>query len=154
MRRLAAAAAALLAASCYEPAGQCTADADCLADQVCGADRLCVVGVRPPPGNAPVAVADSYAFAGAGPFDVPAVSAAPPRGVLFNDTDADGHALSAVLVSSPAYGVLVLAPDGGFTYVPFTTASGPYVGPDAFTYRATDGVLSSAVTTVSITVAP
>ncbi len=151
MRRLAAAVAALLVASCYDPAGQCAADADCLADQVCGGDGLCVPGTRAPSGTAPVAAADAYAFAGPGPFDVTAAN-----GVLRNDTDAEGHALAAELVASsgPAYGQLFLAPDGGFTYVPFTTSSGSYTGPDAFTYRATDGVLSSAATTVSITVSP
>lgn len=143
MRRLAATAAALLVASCYEPGGQCSVDADCLADQVCGADALCVPGTRPPPGNAPVAAADTYPFVGRGPFDVPA------RGVLSNDTDADGDALTAVLESPPAYGQVFLAPDGSFVYAPVQG----FTGADAFTYRASDGVLSSAVTSVTISVA-
>src|SRR5690242_16009483 len=87
MRMLAA--AALLLASCYDPAGECARDADCLSGQVCGPDGLCVVGTPPPPGDAPVAVADAYTFAGAGPFDV----AAP--GVLGNDTAPGGGALAA-----------------------------------------------------------
>jgi hypothetical protein len=152
MRWLAATAAVLLVASCYEPGGQCSVDADCLADQVCGADALCVPGTRPPPGNAPVALADTYAFVGPGPFDVPASASTPPMGVLFNDTDADGHALTAEIVvdSGPRYGQVFLRPDGGFTYAPIQG----FTGADAFTYRATDGVLTSAVTSVSITVSP
>jgi hypothetical protein len=150
MRRLAATAAALLLASCYEPGGQCTADADCLADQVCGADALCVAGIRPPPGNAPVAGPDAYAFSGAGPFDVPASSATPPRGVLYNDADPDGDALSAHLEADATYGRVFLAPDGSFTYAPIQG----FTGTDGFTYRATDGVHGSAVTSVSITVSP
>ncbi len=144
-----AAVAALLLASCYEPGGQCAADADCLADQVCGPDALCVPGTRPPAGNAPVGVADSYAFAGAGPFQV----AAP--GVLSNDTDADGGPLTAAMEPSgttrtQAGGTVFLAPDGSFTYAPLLG----FTGADAFTYRASDGLLTSAVTTVSITVSP
>ncbi|HVK07200.1 MAG TPA: Ig-like domain-containing protein, partial [Gemmataceae bacterium] len=70
-------------------------------------------------------------------------------GVLANDTDADGNALSAVLVSGPAHGTLTLNADGGFTYTPHAN----YAGPDSFTYKATDGALESNVATASITVA-
>ncbi|HEX9050214.1 MAG TPA: Ig-like domain-containing protein [Anaeromyxobacter sp.] len=150
MRRLVPAAAALLLASCYDPSGRCTVDTDCLADQVCGADHLCVPGTRPPPGNPPVAAPDTYAFTGPGPFDVPASGSAPPVGVLANDTDPAQHPLTAVLVSGPAYGQLFLAPDGSFTYAPIQG----FTGSDGFTYRATDGVLSSAVTGVTIAVSP
>jgi hypothetical protein len=38
--------------------------------------------------------------------------------VLTNDTDVDGDALSAVLVSGPAHGSLTLNADGSFTYTP------------------------------------
>ncbi len=150
MRKLAAAAAALLLASCYEPDGRCTADADCLSDQVCGADGLCVPGTRPPPGNPPVASPDAYPFVGAGPFDVPAEAASGPQGVLANDTDPDGQPLTALRVAGPAYGVLFLSPDGSFTYAPVLG----FTGTDSVTYRASDGLLTSAVTTVSITVSP
>ncbi|MGB4979574.1 MAG: Ig-like domain-containing protein, partial [Anaerolineae bacterium] len=69
-------------------------------------------------------------------------------GVLANDTDLDGNALSALLVSSPAHGALTLNADGSFMYTP--TAS--YYGSDAFTYRANDGAANSNVVTVNIMV--
>src|SRR5205814_1951161 len=69
--------------------------------------------------------------------------------VLANDSDADGDAMSAVQVSGPSHGTLVLNADGGFSYTP----AHDYSGPDSFTYRASDGTLQSAVATVSITIA-
>ncbi len=73
-----------------------------------------------------------------------------PSGVLANDTDVEGGALSAVLVSGPAHGTLSLAANGGFTYTPEAN----YSGPDSFTYKANDGTLDSNVATVSLTVIP
>ena len=55
--------------------------------------------------------------------------------MLANDTDADGDALTAVLIAGPAHGTLTLNADGSFTYTP---AAG-YNGTDSFTYRASDG---------------
>ena len=69
-------------------------------------------------------------------------------GVLANDTDADGDALSVLLVAGPAHGTLTLNANGSFTYVPATN----YSGPDSFTYRATDGQTNSAPATVTLTV--
>jgi hypothetical protein len=96
-----------------------------------------------PVNDAPAATGESYA-ATAG---VPLTLAAP--GVLGNDSDVDGTVLSALLVSGPLHGVLALGATGGFTY----TATAGYVGADSFTYRATDGALSSGVVTVGLTVA-
>ena len=76
------------------------------------------------------------------------VRAAP--GVLANDSDIDGDALTAVLATSPSHGTLTLNANGGFTYTP---AAG-YSGPDSFTYQASDGVATSDTATVSITVTP
>ena len=42
----------------------------------------------------------------------------PPAGVLTNDTDIDGDPLTAVLVSGPANGTVILNPDGSFSYQP------------------------------------
>jgi len=69
-------------------------------------------------------------------------------GVLRNDGDVDGDGLTAQKVSDPAHGIVNLAPDGGFSYTP---AAG-YVGPDAFSYRASDGTDTSPARGVSITV--
>src|SRR5262249_11914186 len=65
-----------------------------------------------------------------------------------NDTDVEGDALSAVLVSGPAHGTLALNADGSFTYTPAAN----YNGADSFTYKANDGALDSNVATVAITV--
>jgi VCBS repeat-containing protein len=96
-----------------------------------------------PPNHPPVAAADSYN----GTQDTPLTMAAP--GVLANDADADGDALTAVVVTSSAHGALALGANGGFSYTP---AAG-YAGVDSFTYRANDGKDDSAVTTVTLTIA-
>jgi VCBS repeat-containing protein len=69
-------------------------------------------------------------------------------GVLGNDNDPDGNTLSAVLGSGPSHGTLTLNPNGSFTYTP--TAN--FNGSDSFTYRASDGTLTSNLVTVTITV--
>lgn len=94
--------------------------------------------------TAPVAVADAYAV------NEDAVLTVVTPGVLGNDTDAELDSLTAVLVSGVTNGVLVLNPDGSFTYTP----NADYNGPDSFTYKANDGSLDSNVVTVSITVNP
>ena len=70
------------------------------------------------------------------------------QGVLFNDTDADGGTLKAILVSGPTNGSLTLNDTGLFTYTP----NGNYSGTDTFTYKANDGVADSNVATATITV--
>jgi VCBS repeat-containing protein len=69
-------------------------------------------------------------------------------GVLANDSDPDGDALSAVLVNSPAHGMLTFGSDGSFTYTP----NANYNGADSFSYKANDGTADSNVAAVSITV--
>ena len=92
--------------------------------------------------DAPTAVADSF-FA----LVDRTLNVGPP-GVLINDGDIDSGSISAVKVSNPAHGVVTLAADGSFSYTPATG----YEGPDAFSYRATDGSLSSPTRVVSLTV--
>jgi hypothetical protein len=95
-----------------------------------------------PPNAPPTAGAEAYAVLGGATLNI----AAP--GVLANDSDPEGASLTAQLVSSVAHGTLSLAANGGFVYTP---AAG-YTGPDAFTYRASDGQATSAPSTVSVTV--
>ena len=74
------------------------------------------------------------------------------QGVLANDTDIEGATLGALLVSPPSHGTLGAfdTDDGGFRYLPAAN----YVGTDIFTYKATEGALRSAETTVTITITP
>jgi hypothetical protein len=100
-----------------------------------------ITGVNDPPHAAD----DAYTVT----FDTPLIVPAP--GVLANDDDPDDTTpLSAVLVSAPAHGSLTFAADGRVIYEP----RNQYVGPDSFTYRATDGTVSSNVATVRLTIVP
>ncbi len=92
--------------------------------------------------NAPIARVNSYSTTKNVALNVVSTS-----GVLANDSDADGDALTAALVSSPAYGTLTLNANGGFLYTPTTG----YSGSDSFVYRASDGTATSNAS-VTITV--
>ncbi|PKO14967.1 MAG: hypothetical protein CVU39_12900 [Chloroflexi bacterium HGW-Chloroflexi-10] len=92
--------------------------------------------------DAPVAVDDSYAV------DETRQLTVGGRGVLANDTDAEGDTLFAELVTSTAHGTLSLHPGGSFTYTPDDNFSGI----DTFTYKATDGTAYSNIATVTINV--
>ena len=91
---------------------------------------------------APVAADDSYST-----VEDTVLTVAVP-GVLGNDTDVDGDALTAVRVDAPAHGTLTLNPDGSFIYEPAAN----YSGGDSFTYQANDGHADSNVATVSLVV--
>ena len=95
--------------------------------------------------HAPTALADGYAAMAGQAFSVAAKT-----GLLANDADMDGDALTALLVTGPKLGSLALGADGGFTYVPNVGASGT----DSFTYKAYDGILTSDPTAASIVIAP
>lgn len=73
-----------------------------------------------------------------------------PQGVLENDTDADGDALTTLLVSPPSHGTLDLRPNGALRYVPDRN----FNGNDEFTYRAVDAYGESKVAKVRIRVRP
>jgi hypothetical protein len=92
----------------------------------------------------PVARDDAYST----PEDMTLVITAP--GILANDSDPDGDAVSALLVTGPANGSVALSVNGSFIYVP----NADYNGLDSFTYRASDGSLNSDVATVTITITP
>ena len=71
-------------------------------------------------------------------------------GVLANDIDEDGDALTSSLVSGPANGALSLDANGAFTYVP----NADFFGTDSFVYVTNDGLVNSAPVTVEIIVLP
>ena len=71
---------------------------------------------------------------------------APEEGVLANDCDPDGDALTVVLVEEPHAGEVELFPDGSFRYTP----NEDFSGVDSFTYSAVDGATASDPVTVVI----
>ncbi len=95
----------------------------------------------PAPSNSlPEALSDRYVFNESDTFYV----AGP--GVLENDTDEDGDALDAVLVTDVSHGTLILNADGSFTYIRDSSS----VSGDSFTYKADDGLADSQTVTVSL----
>ncbi len=80
--------------------------------------------------------------------DVPRNISAP--GILTNDMDADGDALTAMLVSNVTHGTLSLSTNGSFTYTP----SSNYNGIDSFSYRPRDPVATGNLATVTILIDP
>jgi ELWxxDGT repeat protein len=93
----------------------------------------------------PVASDDEYRA------EVGATRAIAAPGVLANDSDPEGDALTAVLAEDVRHGTLSLAANGSFRYTP---ARG-FRGIDRFTYYAFDGNLSSrTAATVYLRVGP
>ncbi len=82
-----------------------------------------------PQNDAPVAIDDSYQVQRDQTLSVPA------PGVLGNDSDVDGDALSVELVDAPLHGQLQMAANGGFSYQPLPG----FTGADRFRYAVTDG---------------
>ena len=72
-------------------------------------------------------------------------------GVLGNDLSARGT-LTATVNTTPTHGTLTLNANGSFTYALGSTNH--YTGTDTFTYRASDGTLTSNPITVTITITP
>jgi len=81
--------------------------------------------------DAPVALDDSYSVDKDQSLAITAAA-----GVLANDTDVDGPALTATLIGPAAHGQLSLASNGSFTYQP----NGVFVGIDQFQYQVGDGL--------------
>ncbi len=98
-------------------------------------DKRLVLSAAPP-----VAVNDAFSA----PADAPLSISSP--GVLANDTDAEGDALTASLFSGPAHGTLSLQADGSFDYTPDSGFSGI----DSFTYFAGDGTSDSTLAAVTL----
>lgn len=97
-----------------------------------------------PVNDAPVANNDSFTLAEDGVLQLTA------PGLFNNDSDVDGDALQAFLVTGPAHGTLTLNGNGSFTYTPQPN----FNGSDSFTYKAGDGTAFSNLATVSLTVTP
>ncbi|MDO8647787.1 MAG: Ig-like domain-containing protein [Candidatus Diapherotrites archaeon] len=103
-------------------------------------------GVPPQsPNSAPLAANDSYTVEKDKTLTVQA------PGVLANDTDADGDALTPWLVSNPGHAKGFRMRSDGKGYFYYTPETG-FVGTDSFTYKANDGIAGSKLTTVTITV--
>ncbi|NLX05172.1 MAG: cadherin-like domain-containing protein, partial [Phycisphaerae bacterium] len=90
----------------------------------------------------PYGTSDSYTTSQDGALTV-------TGGVLNNDGDADGDALTAVLVEGPSHGALTLNADGSFTYTP----DEGFYGADGFAYSVDDGETTSDPIAVTIEVA-
>ena len=105
-------------------------------------DKATVTLTITPINDAPSAIADTFATGEDTVLTIPA------PGVLANDQDVENDRLTGILLSGPAHGSLVLNVDGSFTYTPDSN----YLGPDSFTYAASDGQLDSGPATVGITV--
>lgn len=98
--------------------------------------------------TAPTAVANSYST------DEDTILTVNSRnGVLANDKDAEGNALTvsgSKPLSPPVHGSLTLNSDGALSYKPEPN----YNGIDTFTYKANDGLIDSQVATVTIIINP
>jgi VCBS repeat-containing protein len=90
--------------------------------------------------DAPVATGENFRVNAGGVLTIGA------PGLLANDRDVDSTSLSAVLAGGPAHGTLSLDGNGSFVYTP----TPGFTGADSFTYRVTDGSLTSEVVTVAI----
>jgi len=107
-----------------------------------GTDQAVATITVTPVDDAPVAVDDSYSTGFETALTVPAA------GVLANDSDIDGDALSIAGVQQPANGTVVLNADGSFTYTPDARFSGL----DSFDYELDDGQGGVVTATVDVTV--
>jgi len=99
--------------------------------------------------DAPLATADSYETDEDSALNVPAA------GVLGNDSDAEGHALTAILVSGVSDGELALGSDGAVAFDPAGAFESLAAGESAlvsFTYVARDGTSDSTTALVTIRV--
>ncbi len=95
---------------------------------------------------APVAVPDSYTVQEGGVLVVDAAN-----GLLANDTDPEGKALSYLTGYIPLHGTLLASADGSFSYTP----DAGFYGQDVFRYYAVDPKgAQSELTAVTITVTP
>ena len=95
----------------------------------------------------PTANNDSYRASTDGTLSVNAIA-----GLLNNDSDAEtpSSALTATLATGAQNGTVRLSADGSFVYRP----NPGYNGADRFTYRASDGLSTSGLATVFLSISP
>ncbi len=93
-------------------------------------------------GASPIAVNDLYEAVAEETLEVS------DAGVLANDTDAEGDALTAREFLGPKHGTLTLRDDGTFDYTP----NPGFSGLDGFVYQAGDGTSDSQLAAVTIQV--
>jgi VCBS repeat-containing protein len=105
-----------------------------LSDSQGGDDTATVTLTGTPVDDPAVAVNDSYAVGADTQLVVGTAT-----GVLANDSDPEGDAFTASLVSTVAHGALTLNPDGSFSYTP----DAGYQGGDSFTYQITGGATAA-----------
>ena len=91
----------------------------------------------------PVAVDDSYEAMINSQLNV-----SEANGLLSNDSDPQGLALTVEPVSDVSNGILILRPDGSFIYTPGSN----FTGTDTFTYQNNNGSLNSATARVNINI--
>jgi VCBS repeat-containing protein len=91
----------------------------------------------------PMAVGEVYVF-----DEDMVLTVGAATGVLANDSDPNGDPLSALLVTGPQHGTLTLNADGSLIYQPVAN----WNGIDSFTYRASDGTMTSDPVTVTLLV--
>ena len=97
-----------------------------------------------PTNQAPTALDDDYAV------DEDTTLGVDPPGLLFNDSDPNGDAMTVTVDTLPSDGALVMDPDGSFTFTP----DPDFNGLSTFTYHVEDGQSASAAATVTIDVRP
>ena len=97
-----------------------------------------------PPNTVPAAADDSYDVKHGGTLSVGR------PGLLANDADPDGDALTVRLIQLPSFGSLSLDDDGSFVYV---SDDNPFETLDTFVYEAVDseGAYARAVVTINVT---
>lgn len=72
------------------------------------------------------------------------------QGLLANDSDPEGDALTVTWVAPPEHGILQWQPDGSLSYTP----QPGFTGRDGFRYRVSDGTDESGIAAVTILVTP
>jgi len=113
---------------------ECVNDGDCDNNETCN-----LLGVCEAVNGAPVAGDDTFST----PEETALVF-----DVTTNDSDPEGGALTYTVKTTPAHGIVTIAPNGAGTYTPATD----FVGTDTFDYEVCDVGLACTTATVSITV--